>query len=548
MLLPLIRADSKPLPEFLPFAREHWPEFDWELKASMPYHQFNDMRILCLEHLDRGRARPNSCHIADLVATMLQATCVVLDQERFFFECFDGGFWTVPHKDALESRIHGSLMALTKSVFGETRVPPEPVNDVHFCASLIPAVLGRLSGCAAAPLDGEHSLMKLLCADGMIVDFSTKERRKARPCDRMCLRAAASSEAWCPLRLTQLFEQIKVGRNRAAQFRGGQACGGVLPAGGAGRARALGRAQALRRVGPRPLRPEDVHPRSGGRQQVLRDVLRLRTGAQRQGRPVSHPHGVQRHAAWHLLDRQRGRPEQASPFLSRLEGKRLVWASEVPPHDDLNVDFIKPFCEQAGAPICSRALHRSPKDFRPSALLVCTSNSPPVVKDKSDDGFTRRARVWQTRGKFVKQPKELTDHKADDSLKPKITAGHFNKFLLYLVENLVDALDSAYNTGTQLLPRPSDTRELEQEMASSDGGGVTVESFLATRCAKVDLQINASKYSTFIKALVLFLGVSELNARMAATRAGITSKSAGKFKAAVSKEGAWKLNADADAD
>ena len=41
-------------------------------------------------------------------------------------------------------------------------------------------------------------------------------------------------------------------------------------------------------------------------------------------------------------------------FLSRLEGKRLVWASEVPPHDDLNVDFIKPFCEQAGAPICSR--------------------------------------------------------------------------------------------------------------------------------------------------------------------------------------------------
>ena len=65
-----------------------------------------------------------------------------------------------------------------------------------------------------------------------------------------------------------------------------------------------------------------------------------------------------------------GRREQASPFLSRLEGKRLVWASEVPPHDNLNVDFIKPFCEQTGAPICSRALHRSPKDFRPSALLV----------------------------------------------------------------------------------------------------------------------------------------------------------------------------------
>ena len=175
----------------------------------MPYHQFNDMRVLCLEHLAKGRARPNSCHIADLVATMLQATCVVLDQERFFFECFDGGFWTVRHKDALESKTHGSLMALTKSVFGETSIPPEPINDVHFCASLIPAVLGRLSGCVAAPLDGEHSRMKLLCADGVIVDFLTKERRKARPGDRMCLRAAASSEAWCPPRPTQLFEQIK---------------------------------------------------------------------------------------------------------------------------------------------------------------------------------------------------------------------------------------------------------------------------------------------------------------------------------------------------
>ena len=55
----------------------------------------------------------------------------------------------------------------------------------------------------------------------------------------------------------------------------------------------------------------------------------------------------------------------------------------------------------------------------------------------------------------------LTDQKADDTLKPKITAGRYNKFLLYLAENLVDTLDSAYNPGTEILPRPSDMRELE---------------------------------------------------------------------------------------
>ena len=84
-------------------------------------------------------------------------------------------------------------------------------------------------------------------------------------------------------------------------------------------------------------------------------------------------------------------------------------------------------------------------------------------------------------------------------------------------------------------------------VGAGDGtdGGATVELFLEMHCTKADLQIHASKYSDFIKALAQFLGVSEPNARMAATKAGIMSKGAGKFKAAVSKEGAWKLNADA---
>ena len=45
-----------------------------------------------------------------------------------------------------------------------------------------------------------------------------------------------------------------------------------------------------------------------------------------------------------------------------LQARRLAWASEVPEHDSLADDFIKPFCDMEGAPVCSRKL-KGARDF-----------------------------------------------------------------------------------------------------------------------------------------------------------------------------------------
>ena len=82
-----------------------------------------------------------------------------------------------------------------------------------------------------------------------------------------------------------------------------------------------------------------------------------------------------------------------------------------------------------------------------------------------------------------------------------------------------DLLDSAYNTGTQLLP--PDMRELKQEMASSDGGGVT-GSLSWLRTSRSTLPSTRSSIRRWPRIWA------------SPSSTGITSKGAGKFKAAVS--------------
>ena len=107
--------------------------------------------------------------------------------------------------------------------------------------------------------------------------------------------------------------------------------------------------------------------------------------------------------------------ESATPLLARAQNKRAIWCSEVPAHEQLNAQFLKPFCEQGGAMITGRPLFKSPKDFRPTAVLTATSNHPPEHKQATeDDGLTRRAGVYQTTRKFVPRPQTLTELKADD--------------------------------------------------------------------------------------------------------------------------------------
>ena len=63
-------------------------------------------------------------------------------------------------------------------------------------------------------------------------------------------------------------------------------------------------------------------------------------------------------------------------------------------------------------------------------MIAATSNYAVSVTNKDDDGFHRRARIWQTTQTFRAKPQKLTEHKADDTLKARILKGEFNAQLV----------------------------------------------------------------------------------------------------------------------
>ena len=167
-----------------------------------------------------------------------------------------------------------------------------------------------------------------------------------------------------------------------------------------------------------------------------------------------HSYGVVLNGGF-LVGGKGGNKEGASPFLSATQGKRLLWASEVPKHDGLQLDMVKQYCEQAGAPISSRKLFKAPMTFRAMGGTVATSNYPPNLEKAHDDGFERRLRVWESKARFTHNPTTLTEVKSDDSLKDRITRGVFNPEVLWWVIGLTGTLTEEVNPGTVLLPRPA---------------------------------------------------------------------------------------------
>ena len=211
--------------------------------------------------------------------------------------------------------------------------------------------------------------------------------------------------------------------------------------------------------------------------------------------------------------------EAASPFLAATQGKRFIWVSEVPQHKNLQIDLIKQYCEQHGAPMTCRKLYKGPVSFRPIGMIAATSNYAVSVTNKDDDGFHRRTRIWQTTQTFRAKPQKLTEHKADDTLKARILKGEFNAQLVWLLRGLWASLESDVNPGTTLLPIPEFMKELE---ALSAGGGSqdVLQSWIEGSCDPVDRK-NATKIQDFKKAAAACLGVCMMQIGPILTAVGI---------------------------
>ena len=142
-----VKMAVKELPKAYVFAAEMFPDFDWSLKASMPYGEFAELRALCGRHLHSGEARANTADFADFVAAMLEPVIHIPHEQgerRVSFELFVRGFWAQMHRDDAVACVQRTLKSLACPARGGPWVPQAPLNEVSFARSLCEAVLARL--------------------------------------------------------------------------------------------------------------------------------------------------------------------------------------------------------------------------------------------------------------------------------------------------------------------------------------------------------------------------------------------------------------------
>lgn len=216
--------------------------------------------------------------------------------------------------------------------------------------------------------------------------------------------------------------------------------------------------------------------------------------------------------------------EAASPFLAATQGKRLIWVSEVPKHKNLQIDLLKQYSEQGAAPMTCRKLFTGPVTFRPIGMIAATSNYACSIVNKDDDGFHRRARIWQTTQTFRAKPQKLTEHKADDTLKGRILKGEFNAQLVWLLRGLWESLGTDVNPGTMLQPIPAFMQELEV-LSAAGGSQEGLLKWVAQSCEPVERN-RATKITDFKKAAASALCVSELDIGPILTAAGFNPRGA----------------------
>ncbi|CAJ1393928.1 unnamed protein product, partial [Effrenium voratum] len=402
------------------YAAAKYPNLDWRLKSKMEFSGYHQLLQRCRQHVILGRARANTVDFAKLAAAKLAPR-----------------FWLVRNRDDLGQTVEDLMNKMCCPVFetaNENYVPPPPLNDNAFFTGLSSSVLGRLAGPQMADLDGDETRHKILFCDGMLHDFKERVLRSPIPADRMGFHAAATTEMWQPSKATKLFEHILAFLKEHVETG---VC--LLEASENGK-QVIECFEELEQDGCEILRHMKVY---GDWDSVLYE-LRLMTraisatprfcemyyiwGSQDSGKDTKvkmlhaffghkeNNSGVQLPGNYVVQQtRYLTAKDGPAPYHARTLGKRLAWASEVPEHYSLADDFIKPFCDMEGAPVCSRKLNKGPRDFMPTALLVATSNHPPRVT--RPDGMLRRLRVCQTTVSFTLKPSMATEERAVDGLK-----------------------------------------------------------------------------------------------------------------------------------
>ena len=478
-----LKLALKPVPDD-PFAvcKAKFGHLDFSVKSITSLPLYHKLLTESRNAIRTNRASANTTILAECIAARLDGRVVVPacdGEKRLHFEMYGSTGWGFFNASDMRCIAAEHLRDMALPCYRpswKTDAPevPEPLNKTSFAAALVDHILSTIAKCSssinAQPVDGASTRYKILFKDGKLYDFVTGNLRAVTPGDRMGWTLPFSYTPFKPPNPAEakaVFSEIK------ALYR------------------------AKRDVG------EDLHERLDALAEDI-PVLKVMRAAQEDwstvlyvvrmfvravvadaryceflyiygnasgGKDVLlliflHFFGRNKNNYGYMLSGsflahskvQTGR-ESASPFLAETQGKRFVWCSEIPAHDNLDLTLIKSYCEQS-TPVTARRLYRAPTLFEPMGLLATTSNYPP--RTKVDDGFVRRNRVLCT-SKIFGDPEDYPGNPnvvpSDPTLKARILSGTFNAQLFYLAVMLVDTLSADVCPGTNIIPLPETVSE-----------------------------------------------------------------------------------------
>ena len=559
-----LKVSIKSIPEdpFETLAAQY-PHLDWTTSHEIDHSTLQKFRKQCLDLIalnDSARIRANDDVFASWIAHILMPVCYLPFAEgdkRTHYELFTGkGLWKTFHMDDGYELVMQQLKTLAWPLHrgywhrrADEALAPEPLNCTAFAKKLSSAVMSKIANLGGVDrfkdLDGDQSRHKLLFSDGLLYDFATNSTRRSTPTDRMGHTCARPFSMWQPAAhvqdlADQTFDRIQQFlKDDGIEFADNEVGQSILEnldvlathcellfvvrsfMGDWDSAVWLLRQFARAIVGERRFTEFMYIWGAGdsGKDQIMNIFFQFLGEA-------DHNYGCLLAGSYVIKDGLHNSKDAATPFLAATRGKRLVWCSEVPYHNALQVDVLKAYAEQTGAPITARKLFRNQTSFRPIGLLACTSNSAPQVSpaEMGDSGLQRRLLIWETTGVYKHNPAEnTTDKRADPNLPPKITSGFQ---ILYVVSKLFATFKVDVNKNpTRIVPMPAAILRNLGDFAE-DSPANQLRAILAdpTKCEVVERKF-ATKMTDFKKKIYVTINVPKpINVGPVLTELGIDAQ------------------------
>lgn len=163
--------------------------------------------------------------------------------------------------------------------------------------------------------------------------------------------------------------------------------------------------------------------------------------------------------------------EGCSPYEASLAGKKAIIVPDMK-KGDLDMDVIKPMCEQAGAKTTSRGCGQNPVRTNPSYEIFFFSNfAPNIPVANQESGGLRRLNVYYMRNRFMPRPDD-DEQVSKPTIKERAKAGEFAVEFFHVCKVWYEAL-ACYDTN---IWAPPYVKEATAEALQEDADGTEIDS------------------------------------------------------------------------